>query len=128
MNRLNITSGLMIAASIIALYFGIIFLSGYTNMVNYYANDFYPDLYIAILSLLAFLFGLTGAALLLTKKNIRLSLVCIIIVLLSGLAMPIVYAIEGYLWQNGLLLGSPMIVLAIIALTIVYSNNPKLHN
>ena len=124
---LQISGALMIVAALLSFCFGILLLSAYQASVEYYNTaNFYPALHVGILNLLAFVLGLFSGVLLLTRKHIALSITRMVVVLTCGLAAPLIFYAEGYMWENGLFLGSPMIAFSIATLVILGLNYRKL--
>jgi hypothetical protein len=119
-STLLVISGiLMIIASIVSIYLGVLLLNSYNSSVAHAYYIYYSSLYVGILNLIAFPLELISGAVLLTKK-VRLSVIIVVAVLIIGLASPLILHFEGYLWETGLLFGSPMIVFSAIALALAF--------
>jgi hypothetical protein len=122
-----VSGALMIVASLLSFCFGILLLSAYQASVEYYNTaNFYPALHVGILNLLAFVLGLFSGVLLLIRKHIIVSITSMVVVLTFGFASPLIFYAEGYMWENGLFLGSPMIAFSIATLVILGLNYRKL--
>jgi hypothetical protein len=122
----SFAGALTIFASIIMAFFGIILLSMYKASVEYYnVRIFYPGLYLGILNLSTFAISLAGGVALLKKKYFTLSIIGVVLVLASGLAPAVAFALDAYIWSNGLILGLPMVFLSIASLAFVAVSKPR---
>jgi hypothetical protein len=108
---------LMIITAIIGAYLATMLLSMYEQA---YYGVFYtpPFLHVGLLFLFAVGFGMFSGVLLLTRKRFTLSVFGIIFVLVSGIASPLVFASEGYMWESGFQIGSPIIFIPAAALVL----------
>jgi hypothetical protein len=123
---LKISGALMIVAALLSFCFGILLLSTYQASIEYYNTaNFYAALHVGILNLLAFGLGLFSGALLLIRKHVALSVTILVVVLAFGLASPLIFYAEGYMWENGLFLGSPMIAFSTAAIILAGLNYRK---
>lgn len=104
----------MIIASIASLILGLLLLDSYNSSIGHIYIS-YSELYGSILNLVSIPIELISGALLLTQKH-RLAITVIAIVLVIGFVSPLILYFAGYLWETGLLFGSPMIVFSAIAL------------
>lgn len=128
------TPGLMIVTSLISALFGAILVSAYivipaqaitTSASGGGISDghfLYAGLYMGILSVIAFVLGLSSGFLLLARKCTLVALTSIIIVFSFGLATLWLPAIDGEPWYSGFLVAAPMIasVFGLIKLGINY--------
>ncbi len=113
-------------SSIITAFFGIALLFMYKASVEYYhVANFYPGLYLGILNLITAAFGIIGGIALLKRKYFALSVISLILLLCSGFAPPVAFALDRYVWTNGLLLGLPQITLPLITLVLVAVRKSK---
>ncbi len=125
-STLLVLSGmLMISASIISLILGKLLLDAYNSSLVTAYYIYYSSLYGGILNLIAFPLELISGAVLIKQKFVRLAVILVIAILVIGLASPIVLYIEGYLWETGVLFGSPMIVFSTIALALALLGQRK---
>jgi hypothetical protein len=98
----------------------------YKASVEYYhVANFYPGLYLGILNLITAVFGIIGGIVMLKRKYFALSVISLVLLLCSGLAPPIAFALDRYVWTNGLMLGLPQITFPLITLVLVAVNKSK---
>jgi hypothetical protein len=121
--------GLMIVVSLISALFGATLVSAYTwNPQGPGISDvhvFYSGLYAGILSVVAFVLGLSSGFLLLARKYILVAVTSIIIVFSFGLATLWLPTIDGQPWYTGSIVASPMIA-SVVALIKLGMNCRKL--
>ncbi len=123
---------LLIAAALLSIYFGSIFVNSY-NSTRYV---YYAGLPIAVLHLAALGLELVAATLLLIRKRSTIAVASMVIVLLLGLSIPLInmldqpnvsgpafflfhLLLDPATWLNGLFLGSPMIAFSAAGLIII---------
>ena len=117
---------LLLLSSVVTGFWGFILFGMYEGTVEYYnVAVFYPAIYVGILNLSAVAFCVAGGVALLKRKYIPLSLVGVFLLLASGIASPIAWAMHGYIWSNGLIVGAPHIAISVCVLVLMVISKGK---
>ena len=117
---------ILLLSSLVTGFLGMALLLMYEGSVAYYhVPTFYPALYVSVFNLSASALCVVGGLALLKKRFFPLTLAAIFLLLASGIAAPIAWSLDGYIWLNGLFLGAFQIGVSVIALVFLVARKAK---
>jgi uncharacterized membrane protein len=117
---------ILLLSSLITCFLGLALLLMYEGSVAYYhVPTFHPALYVSAFNLSASALCVVGGVALLKRRFFPLTLAAIFLLLASGIAAPIAWSLDGYIWLNGLFLGVFQIGVSITALIFLAARKAK---
>jgi uncharacterized membrane protein len=117
---------ILLLSSFVTGFLGMALLLMYEGSVTYYHVPVsYPALYVGVFNLSACAVCVVGGVALLKRSFFPLTLAAVFLLLVSGIAAPIAWSLDGYIWLNGLFLGAFQIVVSLIALVFLVARKAK---
>jgi hypothetical protein len=120
---------LMIVSALLSALIGLTLVCTYLpDLLEGAETIFYKGLYVGILNVGAFILGILSGSLLLAKKHITTALGSIFGIFCFGIATIIIPRALGGLWQEGVLVASPLLSFSFLSIILVGRNIKKLND